>query len=137
MNQLEKQLQSWVPRRPSSRVARRLFGVTGEASVTPRRAASWNWLAPMAACALTMLVAVHTASLATPPRADRSNSGSLFTFILNAAATSSNLATFSLSQMDENMEWNIWSHASHHLALAPRAETRPRLDLFNVILTNR
>jgi hypothetical protein len=137
MNQFEKQLQSWTPRRPSSKIARRLFGIAGEAAMPLPRAASWNWLAPVAACALTMLVALHTSSLATAPLASRNNSGSLFTIMLNAASSSSNFATFSLSQMDENMEFNIWPHATHHLTLPPPAEPRARLDLFNVIPTNR
>jgi hypothetical protein len=140
MNQFEKQLESWTPRRPSPRVGRRLFGapVTANAATTPfRRTAGWNWLAPMAACALTMLVAVHTASQATVPLANRDSDGSFFTFMLRAATSSSNLATFSLSQMDENMEYNVWRHASHHLPTAPSAELPARLDLFNVIPTNR
>jgi len=136
MNQFEKQLQSWTPRRPSSKVARRLFGVAGQAATLPQRTATWNWLAPLAACALTMLVAVHTASRASAPLASRNNGGSLFTFMLDAA-TSSNFATYSLSQMDENMEWNVWPHASHRVSWMPRAQSPARLDVFNVIPTNR
>ena len=136
MNQFEKQLRSWTPRRPSSRVARRLFGAGAEGARPMGPWASWNWLAPLAACTLTMLVAVHTASLAPAPLASRQNSASFFTFMLNAA-NSSNRATFSLSQMDENMEYNVWPHASHHLAAVSRSETHPRLDIFSVIPTNR
>jgi hypothetical protein len=135
MNQFEKQLQSWKPRRPSSRVARRLFGAEWKAATPLRRTAGWNWLAPVATCALTLLVAVHTASIATVPMTSRSNSGSIFTFMLNAAA-SSNLPAFSLSQMDENMEWNVIP-TNHHLSLVPPSEARARLDIFNVIPTNR
>ena len=63
MNPLEKQLQSWTPRRPSPEIARRLFGPAETPSVRPAlRASAWNWLSPAAACALTMLLAVHTAS---------------------------------------------------------------------------
>ena len=136
MNQFEKQLQSWIPRRPSSRVARRLFGVAEEAAMPVQRMAGWNWLAPFAACALTMLVAVHTATLATTPLASRNSNGSFFTFMLTAA-DSSNLATFSLSQLDENMEYNVWAHATHYIAAVSRSESRPRLDIFNIIPTNR
>jgi hypothetical protein len=134
MNQLEKQLQSWTPRPPSPKVARRLFGAVGRGAMPPR-AAGWNWLAPLAACALTMLVAVHTASLASAPLASRNNSGSFFTLMLGAAS-SSNLATFSLSQADENMEWNVWPHLSHRAPPVPRAAARSRLDLRNAIPTN-
>ncbi len=136
MNPFEKQLQSWTPRRPSPKVARRLFGAAGQAAALPRRADTWNWLAPLAACALTLLVAVHTASRASAPLASRNHGGSLFTVMLDAA-TSSNLASYSLSQMDENMEWNVWPHASHHVQWLPAAETHSRLDVFNVIPTNR
>lgn len=107
MNQFEKQLQSWTPRRPSSRVARRLFGPAEEAIRPVRREVGWNWLAPLAGCALTMLVAVHTATLTSTPLANRTNNASFFTYMLNAAG-SSNRAPFTLSQLDENMEYNAW-----------------------------
>jgi hypothetical protein len=83
-----------------------------------------------------MLVAVHTGSRASAPLASRNNGGSLFTVMLDAA-TSSKPASYSLSQMDENVEWNIWPRASHHVAWMPRVETHSRLDVFNLIPTNR
>jgi hypothetical protein len=108
-------------------VARRLFGIGGEAAMPGRSMAGWNWLAPLAGCALTMLVVMHTATLATTPLASQTNSGSLFTIMLTAA-DSSNLATFTLSQLDENMEYNVWSHASHHIPVVFRPESRPQPD---------
>jgi hypothetical protein len=115
-------------------VGRRLFGAPGQAAALPQRAG--NWLVPLAACALTMLAAVHTGSRASAPLAGRSNGASLFTVMLDAA-TASNVASYSLSQMDENMEWNVWPHASHHVQWMPRAATHSRLDVFSVIPTNR
>src|SRR5580693_5664134 len=107
MNPLENQLQSWTPRRPSPEIARRLFGPADKPSVRPvRRAWAWNWLSPVAACALTMLVAVHTASRA-PGRLAQGSNGTFFASLMLNAAVSSNFATFSLSQMDENLEFNI------------------------------
>jgi hypothetical protein len=137
MNPLENRLQSWTPRRPSPKIARRLFGRAEKPSLRPaRRANAWNWLSPVAACALTMLVAVHAASHAPGRLAQGSNATFFATLMLDAAA-SSNIATYSLSQMDENLEWNIWPHPMHHVAAAPRAETPlRRRDLWSLIPTN-
>src|SRR5580658_4137840 len=111
-NPLENQLQSWTPRRPSPKIARRLFGALEKPSLgLARRSFAWNWLSPVAACALTMLVAVHTASRTPGRLAQGSNVTWIASLMLNAAA-SSNFATYSLSQMDENMEYNIWPHAT-------------------------
>jgi hypothetical protein len=120
-------------------VARRIFGAATKAAAAPQRATTWNWLAPMAACALTLLVAVHTGSRASLPLASQNSSASFFTVMLDAA-TSSNLASYSLSEMDENLEWNVWPHASHHLQFPQPAEFHPRHDVFNIlniIPTNR
>ena len=136
MNPLENQLQSWKPRRPSPRIARRLFGPAQKASARlARRAGAWNWLSPVAACALTMLVAVHTANRA-PGRLAVGSNATIFASIALNAASFSNSTTFSLSQMDENLEYNVWPHATHHVAVLPRAEGTLRRDYLNVIPTN-
>jgi hypothetical protein len=101
-----------------------------------RRADAWNWLSPVAACALTMLVAVHTASHAPGRLAQGSNATFFATLMLDAAATS-NIAIFSLSEMDENLEYNIWPHPTHHVATPLRAETPlRRQDIWSLIPTN-
>ena len=136
MNPLETQLQSWTPRRPSPKIARRLFGPAEKPRLRPaRRVAAWNWLSPVAACALTMLVVVHTASRAPGRLAQGSNATFFASLAFNAAA--SNFAAFSPSQMDENLEWNIWPHATHHVAVVPRVETPLlRRDIWSLIPTN-
>jgi hypothetical protein len=137
MNPLENQLQSWTPRRPSPKLARQLFGRAEKPSLgLARRARTWNWLSPVAACALTMLVAVHTASRAPGRLAVGSNATIFASMVLNAAA-SSNFATFTLSQIDENLEYNVWPHATRHVSALPPAETPLRRDFGNVIPTNR
>jgi hypothetical protein len=136
MNPLENRLQSWTPRRPSPEIARRLFGPAEKPLVRPvRRASAWHWLSPAAACALTMLVAVHTASRA-PGRLAQGSNGTFFASLMLDAAASSNLATFSLSQMDENLEFNIWPHPSQHVSAPPRAETPLGREFWSVIPTN-
>jgi hypothetical protein len=137
MNPLENQLQSWTPRRPSPKIARRLFGPAEKLSVRPlRRAWAWHWLSPVAACALTMLVAVHTASR-SPGRLGQGSNATFFASLMLGAATSSNWATFSLTQVDENLEYNIWPHAAHHVSVLSRAETPLRGEIWSVIPTNR
>lgn len=136
MNPLEKQLQSWTPRRPSPKIARRLFGPAPTPSLRPlRRAEAWNWLSPVAACALTMLVAVHTASHA-PGRFPQAPNPAFFASLMLDAAASSNFAAFSLTEMDENLQWNIWPHATHHVASYSRAETPLRRDFGSLIPTS-
>jgi hypothetical protein len=135
MNQFEKQLQSWTPRRPSRKIARCLFGAADTAASRSHRAHTWSWLTPLAACALTILVAVHSGSRPSAQLASRNNGAFFATFILDGTG-SSNLATYSLSQMDENLEFNVWPHAPHSETPVPRAEPGARFDLSNVP-TNR
>jgi hypothetical protein len=52
MNQLENQLRSWHPRRPSPRIKRRLFP---SASAREASGLSLRWLAPAAACLMLAL----------------------------------------------------------------------------------
>ena len=136
MNQFEKQLQSWTPRRPSPNIARRLFGAAHKAASRSHRAHTWSWLTPLAACALTILVAVHSGSRPSAQLASRANGAFFATFILDAAG-SSNLGTYSVSQGDENLEWNVWPHATRHDTRIPSAEPHARLNVGNLIPTNR
>ena len=137
MNPLEKLLQSWTPRRPAREIARRLFAPARRPSERPsRRAEAWNWLSPVAACALTMLLAVHTGSRA-PVRLAQGSNGTFFATLMLNAASSSNLAAYSLNQMDENLEWNIWPHPTHHAVLSPRGEAPRRREIWPLIPTNR
>jgi hypothetical protein len=135
MNQFENQLQSWTPRRPSPRIARRLFGAAEKAAARSHRAHAWSLLAPLGACALTVLVAVHS-STSSAPYASRNNTGYSATIALNAGGLS-NVATYSLSQVDENLEWNVWPHATRPVTEIPTTETPARLDYGNPSPTNR
>lgn len=139
MNLLENQLQSWKPRRPSPEIARRLFGHAETPSLRPAsRAAAWNWLSPVAACALTMLVAVHAANRLPGHLAQGSNAA-LFASLAPSAAVTSNFASYSVNQKDENLEWNVWSHATHLVAYSPAPETplHSERSIFSLIPTNR
>ena len=136
MNQFEKQLQSWTPRRPSPRIALRLFGAAQKAVSRSHRAHTWSWLTPVAACALTILVAVHSSSRSSAQLAGQTNGAFFATFMLDASG-SSNPATYSVSQVDENLEWNVWPHAPHNDTQVSHAEPPPRLDVGNAVPTNR
>jgi hypothetical protein len=75
-----------------------------------------------------MLVAVHTASRAPGRLAQGSNA----TFF-----ASSNFSSYSLSHVDENLEYNIWPHPMHQL-FAPTTSERPlRREILNPSPTNR
>ena len=139
MNQFEKQLQSWTPRHPSPKIARRLFGVASETVARSHRAHVWNWLTPLAACALTILVAVHSAT--TCPARDAigrgTTNGAVFaTFMLDAAGSS--MGNYSVNQGDENLEWNVWPHASHPVTALVPTEPQVHLNAENSVkATNR
>lgn len=109
----EKQLQSWSPRQPADKIARELFQA-GNVARPPHAASTTfrhrveilSWLTPVAACCLTVLVLCGNAT-----RHVVSTSRDNATFF---AMASSNVAlkTFALSKTDENIEWNVWPHAS-------------------------
>ncbi|HEY3853871.1 MAG TPA: hypothetical protein VGO67_05710 [Verrucomicrobiae bacterium] len=112
-------MQSWTPRRPSPKIARRLFGVANETVARSHRAHAWSWLTPLAACALTILVAVHSETTPTARLTGPTNGAVFATFMLDAAGSSSQ-GKYSVNQGDENLEWNVWPHASHPvMALVP------------------
>jgi hypothetical protein len=127
MNPFEKQLQSWTPRRPSPKIALRLFGVANETAAWSHRAHAWSWLTPLAACALTVLVAVHSETTPVARLAGPTNGAFFATFMLDAAGSSS-LGKYSVNQGDENLEWNVWAHASHPVTPIIPAEPRVRLE---------
>jgi hypothetical protein len=56
MNWLEKQLESWEPRRPSAKIERRLFPKRARAAELTRALA---WFAPVAACMMLALAVVR------------------------------------------------------------------------------
>jgi hypothetical protein len=58
------------------------------------------------------------------------------TFMLDSLA-SPTPATYSVNQGDENLEWNVWSHAMHHVTPIAPAEPHVRLDIGNIVPTNR
>jgi hypothetical protein len=87
----------------------------------------WNWLTPVAACVLTVLVAVHGSSRHLP----RTSAPDDATFLVMLNATFSNRQqTFVLSKMDENLEWNVWTHPFAAQTAAPDAR-------LNAMRTNR
>ena len=58
MNELEKQLRSWTPRRPSARLERRLFA-GGPASAKALAPFRFSWLAPATAALMLMCVLIN------------------------------------------------------------------------------
>ena len=125
MNPLEKQLRSWTPRRPSAKIARRLFAKAAPAPGFLRRAEVWHWLTPVAACVLTLLVAVQGGNRRLSPLGVR-DTPAVFALAMCNAASSNVQQTFVLSKMDENMEWNVWPHL---------ATARSSLNASNVMFT--
>jgi hypothetical protein len=106
MDSLEQELREWKPRKASERLARRLFGSAELAPVALRRGEFWNWLTPVAACALTVLVAVGSANHRGV--ALDGNGGPIASDGFNFDRSSSNVPqVVRLSQLDENVQWNV------------------------------
>jgi hypothetical protein len=124
-----------MPRRPSARLARRLFAKAAPAPVFLRRADVWHWLTPVAACVLTVMVAAHGASRHLP-RLSAPDDATFFAALIFNAATSNVQQTFVLSKTDENLEWNVWPHPLA-AQTARRAGSHSSLNVWSVMPTNR
>lgn len=74
-----------------------------------RRAETWSWLTPVAACVLTVMVAVNSASRHWP-RLSAPDKANFFATLMVNGGISNTQEMFVLSKMDENVEWNVWSH---------------------------
>ena len=106
MDALEKEMSQWRPRQPAERLARRLFGQAEPAPAALRRAEFWHWLTPVAACALTVLVAVGSANYRGESLEGKG--GPVLFAELSPDSGSSNMPwTARLSQLDENVQWNV------------------------------
>jgi len=106
LDSLEQEMRAWQPRKPSERLARRLFGQADRAPAALRRAEFWSWLSPLAVCALTVLVAVGSVNYrgATPEGKDGPD---LFAGLSLYPGASNAPRMARLSQLDENVQWNV------------------------------
>lgn len=113
----EKRLHSWNPRRPSEKVARNLFESGAAAqrrsqSDAPDRLELWNWLTPVAACCLTVIVLCSNSGRRASQYELRDHATYFATLMLDSASSNTASRTFALSKGDENIEWNVWPHAT-------------------------
>jgi len=104
MHPWENDLRSWTPRRPSTRIARRLFGKAELAPVALRRAQLW--LTPVAACVLTMLLAVGSINHRAQSLVSKDNPAFFAAMMLDPGSSNMQPMVW-LSQMDENVQWNV------------------------------
>jgi hypothetical protein len=116
LDSLEQDMRRWQPRQPPERLARRLFGRAELAPAALRRAEFWHWLTPVAACALTVLVAVGSANHRA--EALEGKGGPVIASAWKLDSGWSNAPRMAwLSQSDENVQWNVFPE------LAPPAGT--------------
>jgi len=107
MDSLEQEMRQWQPRKPSDRLARRLFpradllnaAHKAPAATALRRAEFWNWLTPVSACALTVLAAVGSANYRGEALEGKA--------VMFNAASPDAPQLVRLSQLDENVRWNV------------------------------
>lgn len=139
MNDLEKQLSSWKPRPASDKIERRLFPNGAGAGRPSRALLSWNWLGPVAACFVTLL-AVSRELQPRPgawgsPGADR-----VFATVSLSSMAASNVEShlgenqLSLTKLDLNLEWNVWSRATFESTNQARSSSS--MDSLTVARTN-
>jgi hypothetical protein len=106
MDSLEQEIGEWRPRKPSARLGRWLFGRAELAPVALRRAEFWHWLTPVAACALTLLVAVGSGAHRGETLDGKGVPSLIGGFPFDPGA--SNVAQMvSWRQMDQNVQWNV------------------------------
>jgi hypothetical protein len=122
---LEQEMRQWRPQPASERLGRRLFGRTELTPVALRRAEFWHWLTPVAACALTVLVAVGSANYRDKGVVTEGGRMVFAGLILNPGS-SNGPQMVRLSQMDENVEWNVCPE------LAPLATVEARRAATNL-----
>ena len=101
----------------AGRLARRLFGRADAAPAALRRAEFWHWLTPVAACALTVLVAVGSANYRDKHDVGEGGGVVFAGWILDPGASNLPQGVL-LSEMDENVQWNVCPK------LAPMAEAQ-------------
>jgi hypothetical protein len=117
----EKRLQCWSPRAPSEKVAERLFE-TRQQPIWKSAIQQvwkpalhgfelWHWLTPVAACCLTVAV-LCTGMNRREVSGGRDNATFIATVMFNAASSNVATQTFELSKGDENIQWNVWPHAT-------------------------
>ena len=124
MDSLEQEMRQWQPRKPSDRLARRLFpradllnaAHKAPAATALRRAEFWNWLTPVSACALTVLAAVGSANYRDKHDVGEGGGVVFAGWILDPGASNLPQGVL-LSEMDENVHWNVFPK------LAPPAGT--------------
>ena len=106
LDALEQEMREWKPRPPGQRLGRRLFGRAELAPAALRRAEFWNWLTPAAACVLTLMVAVGSANYRG--ESPEGKGQPVLLAGLNLDPAFSNVSPMvRLSQLDENVQWNV------------------------------
>jgi hypothetical protein len=116
----EKRLQSWSPRQPSDKIARTLFETRASDRPVPtvverpswRGVEIWHWLTPVAACCFTVVVLCSGAGRQNERFPSSDHATYFATLMVNAASSNISSQTFALSKADENIEWNVWPHAT-------------------------
>ncbi len=119
-NQLETQLQSWTPRRPSPKLKQAIFA-SAPAPAPERerhpRVPAFAWLAPVAACCLTVVTLFSANTNLRFHQSDGRENHAVFTVAMSSLTGSTPTSTLptkwlGLTATDENLEWNVWSRAS-------------------------
>ncbi len=128
MNALEKQLHSWIPRRPSAKIARGLFGARESRAAQWRAARAWPWLAPAFTCVLAVML-IGGGMDRHWDRASAPDNATFFATLAFGAAQSNLQQTLALTKHDENVEWNVWPH--------PFRASAPAFARWNGVPTNR
>jgi hypothetical protein len=118
---LEHQLRSWTPRRPSDKIRAALerqqskAGCDAGLALNPPHRSILNWVAPLAACAVAILLLAGMAGF----HSAHSGGGGLFSAAplkvspLHFAVEERGMGpAFAFHSTDLNLEWNICSRAS-------------------------
>ncbi len=118
---LERHLRSWAPRRPSAKVERRLFRPKPEASALPRVKFRLSWLAPVSA-ALLLTVAFFRQHDG-PALANSASSSWMVAMMLSNRSASAYLpVSYSIDENrlpQETFEWTLSGAATSSVSSLP------------------
>jgi hypothetical protein len=95
----------------------------------------WNWITPLAACCLAMLVALGGSRYRAARFPDTADAD-LVAAVMRSGASSNLQPTLPVGQLDQNVQWNTWDRLAI-LRLTNLSESSANFQKLRASATNR
>ena len=125
MNDLERQLRSWVPRRPSARLEQRLFP-RPEPQPAPRAHRTLGWLAPAGASLLFLALVISQHNTSAIGSGGSSPIVALILSNQSAAAYLSGTVSDTQNRLPAGYEWSLRPGSISNADILPLRQFSPR-----------